>query len=295
MDRRQLLLGAGAMALAVFAGGPALAAFTSDRISVITEGDGPDVILVHGLSSSRTVWQSLVEKLKGRYRFHLVQIGGYAGAPVGANGDGPVAAPVAAEIARYIADAKLDRPAVIGHSMGGTIVMMLAARHPDAVGKVMVVDMMPFMGAMFAQPPATPEKVRPVADQILQGSLAATPAEYAKRQADMIDSMVKTKSALPVLVEHARTSDRKASADAFHELIVTDLGPELSKITAPTTVLYAHTPSYPFSAEVLDGFYKAAYANLKGVKLVRIPEAWHFIMIDQPERFTTEVTTFLAR
>ncbi len=294
MDRRQFLIGAGALVGASAAAWPAFAAFASDRITVTTEGDGPDVILVHGLSSSRDVWRGLVDKLKGRNRFHLVQIGGYAGAPVGANADGPVAAPVAEEVARYITETGLQKPAIIGHSMGGTIALMVAARHPDVAGKVMVVDMVPFLGVMYGGPGATPDSVRPNADQIRQQLLSADQTAYDTRQAGMLDTMVMTKAALPALVGHGKASNRAASSNAFHELIVTDLRPELSKITAPTTVLYVHTPQYPFSAEVLDLGMKAGYANLKGVKLVRIPDAWHFIMIDQPERFAQEVTSFLG-
>src|SRR3546814_5969447 len=37
----------------------------------------------------------------------------------------------------------LRRPRIIGHSMGGTLAMMLAARYPASTGKVMVVDMLP--------------------------------------------------------------------------------------------------------------------------------------------------------
>ena len=245
------------------------------------------MILVHGLSSSRDVWRGLVDKLKGSHRFHLVQIGGYAGAPAGANADGPVVAPVAEEVARYITEFGLKQPAIIGHSMGGTIALMVAARHPGAVGKVMVVDMVPFMGVMIGGPAATPDSVRPNADQFRQQLLGADQAAYDARQAATIDTMVKTKAALPALVQHGKTSDRSASANAFHELVVTDLRPELSKITAPTTVLYVHTPQYPVSAEMLDAGMNALYANVKGVKLVRIPDAWHFLMIDQPERFAT--------
>ena len=51
-----------------------------------------------------------------------------------------IAAPAAEEIARDIREQGLQKPAVVGHSMGGTIAMMLAARHPDSVGRLMVVS-----------------------------------------------------------------------------------------------------------------------------------------------------------
>ncbi|MBX9745853.1 MAG: alpha/beta hydrolase, partial [Hyphomonadaceae bacterium] len=96
-------------------------AFESDRISVVTRGEGPDVILIPGLSSSRDVWNTTADALDDTYRVHLVQLNGFAGAPVGGAGEGPVAAPAAEEIARYIRETGLERPAVIGHSMGGSI------------------------------------------------------------------------------------------------------------------------------------------------------------------------------
>src|SRR3546814_12890155 len=77
------------------------------------------------------------------YVDHLVQVAGFAGTPAGGNASGKVVAPVAAEIARYIDEANLRTPALIGHSMGGTLAMMIAARHPAAVGRVMGVDMLP--------------------------------------------------------------------------------------------------------------------------------------------------------
>src|SRR5687768_692280 len=123
--------------------------FISDRISVVTRGTGPDIILVPGLASHRDVWAGVADTLDDRYRLHLVQVNGFASAAPGANADGPVSAPVAEELDRYIRESSLARPAIIGHSMGGTIGMMLAARHPGSVGRLMVVDMVPFMAVMF--------------------------------------------------------------------------------------------------------------------------------------------------
>jgi len=274
------------------------AAFESGRFHVRVDGPASpvgDVILIPGLSSSPHVWDRLTDELKGRYRVHRIHVQGFAGAPAKDNAEGPVSAPVAEDIARYIREQGLEKPAVIGHSMGGTIGMMLAARHPDAVGKLMVVDMVPFMGAMFAAPGATPtaESVVPVADTIHQG-MANSPREQYQAQADaQIVGMINTESLRAGPLEDSRTSDQKVSAAAFRELIVTDLRPELGRITAPTMVLYVRFNDPRMTNEMVDGIYRASFATLPGATLKRIDDSAHFIMLDQPAIFAAEVNAFL--
>jgi len=270
------------------------AGFTSERISITTQGAGRDVIFIPGLSSSREVWDTSVAALGDNYRVHLVQVNGFAGAPVGANGEGPLAAPVAEEIARYIREVGLERPAVIGHSMGGTMGMMLTVRHPDLVGKLMVVDMFPFMGAMFGGPNATPQSVTPTADQIRALMRLSPQGVVSEQTRQTINSMVRTEAARPAIIEHARTSNVATIANAFHELIVTDLRPELANITQPMTVLYVIPPQAPTTPEQYDLFMRASYAGVPQARAVKIEESYHFIMIDQPDRFMAEVRTFLA-
>ncbi len=298
MKRRGILIGA-VLALAACASSPeavtAQQGFTSDRISVVTRGSGRDVILIHGLSSSRDVWNTTADALDDNYRVHLVQLNGFAGAPVGGAGEGEVSAPAAEEIARYIRETGLDHPAVIGHSMGGTIGLMLTARHPDSVGKLMVVDMFPFMGAMFGGGNATPASVTPIADQIRAGMRASPQGVASERTIATINGMVRTESARPAIIEHARTSDVGVSANAFHELIVTDLRPELSNIRAPVTVLYVIPPQAPITPEQYDGYMRASYANLPQARLIKIDESYHFLFIDLFARFMSDVRTFLAR
>ena len=297
MIRRGLLIGA-LFALAACASTPAPLPppgdFHSERISVVTRGSGPDVILIPGLSSSRDIWNTTAAALDGTHRVHLVQLNGFAGAPVGANGDGPVAAPAAEEIARYISENNLQRPAVIGHSMGGSIGMMLAARHPDAVGKLMVVDMFPFMGNMFGGANATPESVTPIADQIRAAMRLAPQGVVSDQTRATINTMVRTESARPEIIEHARASNIGVTANAFHELIVTDLRPELANIHAPLTVLYVIPPQAPITPEQYDGFMRASYASVPTARIVKIEDSYHFIMIDQFDRFMSEVNAFLA-
>ncbi|MBA4803773.1 MAG: alpha/beta hydrolase [Brevundimonas sp.] len=276
--------------------GHAHAAFRSGRFHVRVDGpEHPvgDVILVPGLTSSPEIWQALTDTLKDRYRVHRVHVQGFAGAPAMDNASGPVSAPVAEDLARYIAEQGLEKPAVIGHSMGGTIAMMLAARHPDSVGKLMVVDMVPFMGAMFGAPGATAESVTPVADQIYAGMSGGSREAYNAQATASINSMINTESLRAGPIRDMEASDQQVAASAFRELIVTDLRPELARITAPTTVLYVKFNDPRMTPEITDGVYRASFATLPGAELKRIDDSAHFIMLDQPAVFAAEVNAFL--
>lgn len=274
------------------------AAFSSDRLTVQVEGQGPDVILIPGLSSSPDIWQGTVYQFGGRYRIHRVHIQGFAGAAPAGNaqtGAAPtlIAAPAAEEIARYIREQGLQKPAVVGHSMGGTIAMMLAARHPDSVGRLMVVDMIPFMGAMFGPPGTTVETVTPVADQVWASQSNSPRETYVAQATTAITGMVNNAERREEALEDMRTSDQKVSAAAFRELITTDLRPELPKITAPTEVLYVKF-NPPLTAELTDAIYQASFATLPKVELKRIDDSAHFIMFDQPQTFYADLDAFLS-
>src|ERR1700744_2847513 len=118
-----------ALIAAMIAATPALAANT-DRIAVTTRGTGSDVILIPGLTSSSAVWDGVAASQEKNHRLHIVQVLGFAGTPAQGNANGPVLAPTVEAIHAYIVSHHLKSPAVIGHSLGGLMGMMLAAEHP---------------------------------------------------------------------------------------------------------------------------------------------------------------------
>ncbi|MGX4642628.1 alpha/beta fold hydrolase [Massilia sp. SYSU DXS3249] len=291
---RRVFTAAAVAALAFLPAACVLAApFASNRVSVRVEGTGPDVILIPGLNSSPRAWASTVAALPG-YRYHLVHLSGFAGQPAGANSEGAVAAPVAEEIVRYIRAAKLERPALIGHSLGGTIGMLLASRHPDVLSRLMVVDMFPYLGMLYAGPAAPPARVEALADQIAAGMRAATPEQRNRGAIETIHAMVDTEAMRPVAIKDALDSDFEVGVRAYHELFVTNLIPQLPRIRVPVTVLYIQPKSVPVPPEQFDAGYRIGYAPVKQLTIRRIPDSAHFIMWDQPQRFQAEARAFLA-
>ncbi|MEQ4618586.1 MAG: alpha/beta hydrolase [Corticimicrobacter sp.] len=264
-----------------------------DRISVVVEGEGPDVILVPGMASSRDVWSGLADRLRQTHRLHLVQVAGFAGAPPVAGGsDGPVVAPVAEAIADYIEQERLDRPVIIGHSLGGEAALMLGARHPGQVGKLMIVDALPFYSLLF-DPAATSEAARPGAEVFRAAWLAATDAQAETMQAAALASLVRNEAARPALLAASMRSDRQTVANASHELMTTDLRGEISRIAVPVEVVYAYDTAYGVPVASVDTTFRTAYGEVPEVVFRRIDDSFHFIMLDQPEQFERTVIEFL--
>ncbi|MEA3062978.1 MAG: hypothetical protein QOJ94_2759 [Sphingomonadales bacterium] len=256
----------------------AASAWSPTRFSVEVTGSGPDVILIPGLTASKEVWRATVAAVPG-YRYHLIQVAGFAGAPARGNAKGEVVAPLAEEIARYIQASKLRRPAIVGHSMGGTLAMMVAARHPVLVGKVMVVDILPQPAGLLG---ARAADLKGIAG-LLRG-LGST-----EEGRGLIDSAIRLFGDDQAV---NTKSDPDVVARATHELAVTDLTPELRRLRAPLTVLYAVAdPAY---ATTTDRTYADAYANAAGARLVRIDRSGHMIMRDRPARFREALKAFLS-
>jgi pimeloyl-ACP methyl ester carboxylesterase len=279
-----------ALLLALLAPGLAQAAAPT-RFTVEVRGKGPDVILIPGLASSRAVWEPTAKALEGRYRLHIVQVNGFAGSPAGANAQGPIVDGIVEELAAYVVDNKLDRPAVIGHSMGGFTGLALARRHPESVGRLMVVDAFPFFSILINAKDAA--AAEPMAAQTRANFATMSEADLLKVQTRTMASLVKDEKGRQDAIAWSMASDRQVVGQVTYEIMTSDLRGELSAITTPVTVLYAKDASMGFVGNIVGGVYKDNYAGLKGVKIVQIDNSLHFIMLDQLEAFLREVETFL--
>jgi pimeloyl-ACP methyl ester carboxylesterase len=290
-----VVLGVGTLAFAVRAEpvvAASQAAFVSDRLSVEVVGSGPDVVLIPGFASSREVWRAEAERLKATHRVHLVQLAGFAGEPW-VHGDGPFVQPMAEELVRYIREQRLERPAVIGHSMGGMTAILLAQQSPELVGSVMSVDSLPFFSALFG-PQVTAATARPFAEQAAAGIIGADEAGFRAGQERSAIGYSRTPATRTAMVEWSMRSDRQAMASAIREVMTTDLRPGLAAMTTPVWAVYAADADGGAPAAMADALWAREYAGLPGVRLIRVDASRHFIMADQPARFAELVDQLLA-
>jgi pimeloyl-ACP methyl ester carboxylesterase len=166
-----LVLAAGALALfaawtarRVEAAVPPLGRFIDldgGRIHDLDEGSGPALLLIHGLAGQmRNFTHSLFDRLKRDYRVVVLDRPGSGYSTRPADAPATISAQ-AATIARFAKTLGLDRPVVVGHSLGGAIALALALDHPDAVGALALIapatrlpDSVPepFQGLLIASP-----------------------------------------------------------------------------------------------------------------------------------------------
>jgi pimeloyl-ACP methyl ester carboxylesterase len=100
------------------------------ELAVEVEGDGPAVLLVHGLGGTSNFYQVQADALVDRFRVIRVDSAGAGRSPVA---DGISVESHADDLAAVLAELGVDSAKVVGHSMGTLVVRALAARHPATV------------------------------------------------------------------------------------------------------------------------------------------------------------------
>ncbi len=293
-NRRDLLSGALAGAAVAFAGpGSARDAFASRRISVQARGRGADLILIPGLASTAAVWSRTVERFEERRRLHLVSVRGFGELAPQANAEGALMGALAGEIRRYIVEQGLDRPAMVGHSMGGQLALRVAADAPTRIGRVMTVDSSPFFPALIS-PRATLRDVEPIARVAYQAIQFLGDEALRARGREMGMELGGASDALFGAVGW-QGGDRRVLAQALYEVMTVDLRRRLPEIAAPVTVAYGWSANRDSPRSGADALFRAAYGGLtRPATFERIEGAEHMVMIDQPARFHAAVDRFLA-
>ncbi len=129
------------------------------RLHVVVEGDGADVVLLHGWGMSGRVWSSIVQRLAGRYRLTVVDLPGHGRSPV----------PPGSELSRWLEMLFAVTPARavwVGWSLGGMLALAAAAADAGRVEGVATVA----SNLRFVATDGWPEAVSPVLfDDVVEG------------------------------------------------------------------------------------------------------------------------------
>jgi len=267
----------------------AMAEFRDLRIDVV--GQGRPVLMIPGLNSAASTWTETCAALQPGVQCHIVQLPGFAGAPAVATDrfmDG-----MRDRMLAYLDDRKLDKPVVMGHSLGGVLALQMAAAQPGRIERLVIVDSLPFLAGLRGM---TPEAAKGAAAAMRQQMQNSSPADWEAGARRGAMGMSRTPANNERVFGWSMASDRVTSAQAMSEMWGDDLRPLLPKITAPTLVLGAWAAYEPMGAtlESTKGIFDSQYAGLKGVKVSMSQRGYHFLMWDDADWLVGEIKTFIS-
>ncbi|NCT48981.1 MAG: alpha/beta hydrolase, partial [Paraglaciecola sp.] len=205
------------------------------QFTVTVRGQGKPIILIPGLMSDARVWDSLVAELAPHYELHLLNVAGFADNAAVASPSMPA---LKKQLLAYIAEHNLDKPAVIGHSLGGFMAFWLASSEPALVGPIVSVDGLPYIGPIFtgsnsstfATMAAQAQQIKGMYANLTEEQLAAQSRYGLPRQASSAESQAK----IMAMLEH---SNPATVADAVYTLLSTDLRQDIGNISSPVLLL----------------------------------------------------------
>jgi pimeloyl-ACP methyl ester carboxylesterase len=235
-------------------------------------GDGPALVLVHGLGATRAIWRHVLGLLPGTVV--ALDVPGFGASP--AAGPGFVLEEVADAIAAELPEA-FD---LVGHSLGGAVALTLAARHPERVRRLVLVapaGLRPYPAVVGGVAGALSESVNalrragaPLADlawgrRVLLGVGTRDPAALAPSEVRM-------------LVGASRGATRVRAALAT--VAATDLRPALRSLPLPVGAVWgSHDRVIP------RGSLDALRSCRPEAPVEIVARAGHIPMIERPQAF----------
>ncbi|MGJ7916738.1 alpha/beta fold hydrolase [Massilia sp. LXY-6] len=254
---------------------------------------GRPLVLVPGLASGGWVWQEAVRAFSPDHVVYVLTLPGFDGRP-----PAPANAFAAsrAAVEKLIEQRHLDKPVIVGHSLGATLALALAENRPARVGGVVAIDGLPVMPGTEALPPA--ERARYA--QGMKGRMAGlTPALFAKQQQAYMRTIgvLDMGKADDVALLTGR-SDPASVGQYAADVVELDLRPGLKNIQAPVLVISpffdADGAQQGLSAEAKADYYRALMQGAPKVDVVTVAPARHFAMIDQPQLVNDAIRKYLA-
>jgi pimeloyl-ACP methyl ester carboxylesterase len=250
--------------------------------SVKMMGKGKPLVFIPGFACSGEVWKETIDKYSPKYACHVLTIAGFAGEKAVEN---PGLDAIVKGIAAYIQDQKMEKPLLIGHSIGGALSLWVAAEYPDLPAQVIVVDALPYLAAL-QNPQAKPD---PNADcagmaKIMQQTDAQ---QFLQQQRATLSSMISESSRHEQVLQWSLQSDRKTLGLLYCQFWNTDLRDKLATITCPVQVLLE---AYFMNLKPL---IEAQYRKLPQAKLTYAEKGLHFIMYDDPKWYFSQLDVLL--
>jgi pimeloyl-ACP methyl ester carboxylesterase len=274
-----------------FPPGDAIVVPTDDgaELEVLRAGEGPTIVLVHGVTSNADDWGPVARRLVERgFRIIGVNQRGHGRSTVGTDGFG--APRLALDVKQVLTALDLEDVVLVGHSMGGIATMSFAVRYPadlaDRVSGLCLVatvadtttaDSRIGIAIIAGRPSTSFGGDHPVLDNA------------RRRAARFVFGRKPNWRLMGLAVETALRCPDNTRIEAARSLLTYDITDRLSSIDVPTTVICGTADivtRYPKNTDIAEA--------IPGARMVTAPGAGHLLLWETPDMLADEIAA-LAR
>lgn len=247
-----------------------------------TGGDKPPLVLAHGLTDNGLCWTRIAEALEKDYDVIMVDARGHGRSDAPPTGYTP--ADRAADLAGFIQTLPLNRPCLIGHSMGADTVALAAAAYPQLV-----------RGAILEDPPWYDGLTSPASREITTQEWRTRMLEQKALSIDELAATGRAECPGWAEIEFNVWAEAKLQASLYGLQMITELHSHwretVAKIICPVLLI---TGDPNLGGLVTSEVAAEATRRCPHLQVAHLEGAGHNIRREQFERFVQEVTAFLA-
>ncbi|GAB5524521.1 MAG: alpha/beta hydrolase [Roseivirga sp.] len=273
------------------------AANESPGLIIKVTGKGHPMVLIPGLTCPGAVWDETIAQLGDGYEYHTITLPGFAGNSPLENHEGKYLEKMRDLVLNYIHEQKLEKPIIMGHSLGGFLALTITIAEPDLPSKLVIVDSLPYLPAIQMQG-MSEQNIQAMAKTMkTQMTSSSGQSEETRKsfQRTMLQSMIRDSAKIERALQWGIESDVETTAQAMYELYTLDIREDLAKIKVPTLVLGAWIAykNYGATRENTLKNYKDQYADLDNAIVDLTDNGNHFIMWDDPDFLMNWMKKFL--
>jgi pimeloyl-ACP methyl ester carboxylesterase len=253
-------------------------------LSYEVTGEGPPLVVLHGLFGAARNWRAIARSLADTYRVWTLDLRNHGESPWGADMSHEA---MAGDVHAFMARHGLEGAAVMGHSMGGKAAMALALTAPEIVGSLIVVDIAP-----VARPPDLRAYVR---------AMAAIDLSAVARRAEVGDLLAPTVQDRPVRAFLLQNLAMKDGVFRW-QLNLEAIDRQMEAIGGFPEALLERRYDGPthFIAGALSAYVKPEHRDVilrlfPATAMSVIAGAGHWVHAEKPESFQRAVRRFLGR
>ncbi len=251
------------------------------RITYRRRGEGPPLVLLHGGPSNGREWRAQLDGLSDAFTVVAWDMPGTGGS------DDPPASFLPRDyaecLAQFLAALRLDRPHVLGLSFGSGLALELYRWHPEVPRSLILASAYAGWSGSLPDDVAAQRKARRL--QMIELPPNEWAGEWLKTLLTPAASPEARVELASILAEFHPAGQRHLLMSGWPEHDVRDV---LPRIAVPTLLLYGE-------ADVRSpvNVARALHEQIRGSKLVSLPEIGHMANVEAPERFNREVRRFI--